>query len=845
MPDPGTPPQSLLDQAASSPGSAVASLLAPLVSGGAVAPRGGNLLSDSDIASAVPSFLAFGARLAAAGAPTLGPPTPLPVALTSGMDAGYNAARQQQMLPVLQQAAAREAAAQDLDLQQKQFEFDRSKSLWDMTKQFMSPGGDNFQLAPPGAVPGAAPGATPVVPTPGASAAPGPGGLPAGAAGSATAIAQLPDVKALPDTVRVPVIQTAAERGMSLDEAALWARMIKAESGGVHIDQNTGAPLASAKGALGAGQVMPATFNEMAQKYGIKGSIGDLMPNLQASANYFHEGVVDNGGNLNAAAVRYNAGPRGLASYQANGSLPPETADFLSKTAAPPPPGSTGAYYDASSGRSVPIHAPLFAGPGAPGQPPAQPGQPPGQPAQPAQPQPPATGPSSGADPLVIEPLTHAVVPRSIAQAAMAALRGGEIKQSGSGLAAGAAVVNDYLQKRAALPSYVPGAPGVQTQSQTGQTSEAPLGATISSPLTDAERQRFVPNALPSTAYVGQRYTSGPYAGQIKGDIQALPVGEAPTEISPLTPEENAAIDPHKLPGVDYVGKRYTSGPNAGKLASVEPLNPRGANLPFQQTMELNNQVESSNPWKLWTAGQARYDAVMASLNEGSRAGDRAAVESLAKVFDPNVEVSSDSLKASGTYGGIPQMLQTAWGYLTGSAPLPDDVRQQIASLATAEMKTRDLAALQQVQRTRALAGKIGVPQENIEPGFSPLALGKDEAPGAPPNMTFPQPWQFNPATRKFARAQPQGATDGAQPPAASQQPPGATTPPGATPGGATQPNAGAPVTDRLTVPGLQAIPSGAGGLARLGADISANGDKYTPADKQRFLDEVKRRGHL
>jgi hypothetical protein len=365
-----------------------------------------------------------------------------------------------------------------------------------------------------------------------------------------------------------------------------------------------------------------------------------------------------------------------------------------------------------------------------------------------------------------------------------------------------------------------------------------------------------VPNALPSTSYVGQRWTSGPMAGQIKGDIQALPIGEAPTVISPLTADEQAQIDPHKLPGVDYVGKRYTAGPNAGQLASVEPLNPRGANLPFQQALELNSQVESSNPWKLWTAGQARYGAVMASLNEGTRAGDRAAVESLAKVFDPNVEVSDSALKASGMYGGIPQMLQSAWSALTGDTPLPDNVRQQIASLATAEMKTRDLAAWQQVQRTRALATAPGihVDPNSIEPGFSPEALTKPETPGAPPTMEFPQPWQWNPATRKFARAAPGDAPGGAQPPAASLAPATAPAPPGppGAPGGpatppamVTPPNTGAPSTvDRLTVPGLQSIPAGSGGLARLGADMQANPGNYSLADRQRFLDELKRRGH-
>jgi hypothetical protein len=724
-----------------------------------------------------------------------------------------------------------------------------------MTKQFMTPGGDNFPLAPPGATPGGpggAPGTGAAVPAPGASTVPGPGGLPPGAAGSATAIAQLPDVKSLPDSVRVPVIQTAAERGMSLEEAAQWARIIKAESNGVHIDPTTNAPLASSKGALGAGQVMPATFNEMAQKYGIKGSVGDLMPNLQASANYFHEGVVDHGGNLNAATVRYNAGPRGLEAYQANGTLPAETADFVVKTGAPPPPGTSGTYYDPTSGRVIPVRAPgaQFAGPGAPA-----PGQPAGQPGQPAG-QPPAPGaPSSGNDPLVVDPLTHSVVPRSIAQAAIAALRGGEVKQPGSGLAAGAAVITDYLQKRAALPQYAPGAPGSQIETRTGETSVAPIAPTVASPLTDDEKKRFVPNALPTTAYVGQRYTSGPMAGQLKGDIQALPAQPAPTVASPLTEDEEKQLGPHKLPGVDYVGKRYTAGPLAGQLESVEPLNPRGANLPFENTMQLNAQVEQSTPWKLWSAGAGRYDAVIAALNEGTRPGDRAAIESLAKVFDPNVEVSGSALKASGMYGGVPQLLQEAWGAISGGSSLPDDVRQQIASLATAEMKTRDQAVIEQIQRTRALAGAFpGVNAAHIMPLFKPQALTAAEVDEAPEGVKFPQPWQWNPTTHKFVRGSPAGA---AQPPAASLPPATAPTPPAATPG-APAPTPGAPgatttppantgppaKTDALTPAALQAIPEGGGGLARLGEDMQRNQGNYSMNDRQLYMNELKRRGH-
>jgi hypothetical protein len=465
------------------------------------------------------------------------------------------------------------------------------------------------------------------------------------------------------------------------------------------------------------------------------------------------------------------------------------------------------------------------------------------------------------------------VVPRSIAQAAVAALRGAEIAKPGTGMAAGAAVVTDYLQKRAALPSYAAGAPGIQTNVRTGETSEAPIGATVSSPLTPAERAQFVPNALPTTAYVGERYINGPLAGQLKGPPTALPAGDSPTVASPLTDAEQAAITPHKLAGIDYYANRYVSGPNAGQAKSFEPLNPRAANLPFQNMTTLNEQVESSQPWKQWAAGSARYDAVMAALNQGNRAGDRAAIESLAKVFDPNVAVDGPTLKASGQYGGLPQELQEAWGAVTGGSGLTDDVRQQIGNLATAEMKTRESQVLDQIQRTRALASQPGsyVNPASIVPLFRPLALTQGDLEGeAPPSgVQFRAPYQFDPASHKFVRGTPAGA---AQPVAAPPAPGTAPTPPAPAPAAATAmppaqpgvlpgqapPPPGAPnntaapaLTDALTPRGLQAIPAGdpknpgASPIAQLGERMLANPGAYSAHDRQLYMDELTRRGHL
>ena len=481
----------------------------------------------------------------------------------------------------------------------------------------------------------------------------------------------------------------------------------------------------------------------------------------------------------------------------------------------------------------------------------------------------------------------------------MAALRGAEVAKPGTGMAAGAAVVTDYLQKRAALPSYAPGPAGMQTETRTGQTSEAPTGATVSSPLTPDERAKFVPNALPYSAYVGQRYVSGPEAGQLKGDIQSIPLGDVPTVATPPTDAERAAITPHGLPGVDYEANRYAYGPLQGQPKNYTALNPRAANLPFQNMMTLNDQVEASQPWKQWAAGAARYDAVIASLNQGNRAGDRAAIESLAKVFDPNVAVDGPTMTASGQYGGLPQQLQEAWGAVTGGSGLTEDVRQQIANLATAEMKTRDSAVLDQIERTRAQASQPGsyVNPASVVPLFRPLALTAEDLGGdAPPaGVQFRQPWQYNPGTGKFARGAAAGGAQAAQPPAASLPPGPAAAAPAASPAAAPaasavpaasptalavpavpaaaqaapaasvaaaarlatqlglpdwQPPAPAPNTagpaaaDALTVNGLQAIPSGGGGLARLGDDMMQNPGRYSGHDRQLYMDELARRGH-
>jgi transglycosylase-like protein with SLT domain len=177
----------------------------------------------------------------------------------------------------------------------------------------------------------------------GAGAGPPPDALvDPGPTASAEDVAKLPDVAALPDATRQHAITAMVESGMGINEAAHYARMIAGESGGQQYGP-TGETLASPKGALGAGQVIPSTFADMAKKYAIKGTVDDPAANLRAGARYFHEGVTDpNNGGLFHATIRYNAGPAGLDRYVASGQLPAETKKYLISTGALPPGGGGG-----------------------------------------------------------------------------------------------------------------------------------------------------------------------------------------------------------------------------------------------------------------------------------------------------------------------------------------------------------------------------------------------------------------------------------------------------------------------------------------------------------------------
>ena len=116
-------------------------------------------------------------------------------------------------------------------------------------------------------------------------------------------------------------ITTAAHR---FDLPQDWIKaVIKAESGG---DANA----VSAKGALGLMQLMPDTWAEMRDRYGIQGDVLDPAANVMAGSAYLAE-MRDRFGYPGLFAA-YNAGPARYEAHLRDGvPLPAETQAYLPK----------------------------------------------------------------------------------------------------------------------------------------------------------------------------------------------------------------------------------------------------------------------------------------------------------------------------------------------------------------------------------------------------------------------------------------------------------------------------------------------------------------------------------
>ena len=131
-----------------------------------------------------------------------------------------------------------------------------------------------------------------------------------------------------PDDPWGPYIKQASNR-FSVPEA--WPRAVMHQESGGH-QYIHGQPTTSDAGAMGLMQVMPATYAELAARYGLGSDPYEPHDNIMAGTGYIRE-LYDRYGSP-AFLAAYNAGPHRLDAYLAgNGNLPNETVNYLASTA--------------------------------------------------------------------------------------------------------------------------------------------------------------------------------------------------------------------------------------------------------------------------------------------------------------------------------------------------------------------------------------------------------------------------------------------------------------------------------------------------------------------------------
>ena len=110
-----------------------------------------------------------------------------------------------------------------------------------------------------------------------------------------------------------------------------WIRtVIKQESGGRQYLH--GQPITSDAGAMGLMQIMPATYGELAGRFGLGPDPYDPHDNIMAGTGYIKDLYGQFGSPAFLAA--YNAGPHRVQMYLAgHGSLPNETVNYLASAA--------------------------------------------------------------------------------------------------------------------------------------------------------------------------------------------------------------------------------------------------------------------------------------------------------------------------------------------------------------------------------------------------------------------------------------------------------------------------------------------------------------------------------
>lgn len=132
--------------------------------------------------------------------------------------------------------------------------------------------------------------------------------------------------QAIPDYEQYAPFINAAAQKFGVDPSVIRG-VIAMESSG---DPNAVSP----KGAMGAMQLMPGTYEEMAKKYGLGADARDPENNILAGTAYLAEMRDRYGGDLAKALAAYNAGPGGFEKAGGNFSaLPAETQGYLRKAA--------------------------------------------------------------------------------------------------------------------------------------------------------------------------------------------------------------------------------------------------------------------------------------------------------------------------------------------------------------------------------------------------------------------------------------------------------------------------------------------------------------------------------
>ncbi len=125
-----------------------------------------------------------------------------------------------------------------------------------------------------------------------------------------------------------PYIHQASNR-FSVPER--WIRTVIHQESGGHQFRN-GQPITSDAGAMGLMQLMPATYSELADRFGLGRDPYEPHDNIMAGTGY----IKDLYGRFGSPAflAAYNAGPHRVELYLAgHGSLPYETVNYLASTA--------------------------------------------------------------------------------------------------------------------------------------------------------------------------------------------------------------------------------------------------------------------------------------------------------------------------------------------------------------------------------------------------------------------------------------------------------------------------------------------------------------------------------